>query len=159
MGRGPASPARVKRRAVGIALVEGATEASRQTGIGRTTIIGWRDSEEYDDLRQRTREAATEELWAIIQKGFRRLADLIPESDDLQKTAIATAIVVDKMLLLRGEATDRHESRDVTRDLDDHERELLGTAVRRELARRADEGSAGAAVGPPSATGAETTSG
>jgi hypothetical protein len=115
------------------------------------------ESPEFGELRQRTREAATDELWAIVQKGFRRVGELLTDTDDLQKTAVATAIVTDKMLLLRGEATSRYESRDVTLDLDDHERSLLNDAIRGELARRTDQAPAEPAVGTAAPAGADAT--
>jgi len=143
---------------MGIAVVDGASAASEATGIPRQTVQGWMETPEFGELRQRTREAATDELWAIVQKGFRRVGELLTGTDDLQKTAIATAIVTDKMLLLRGEATSRYESRDVTLDLDDHERELLNDAIRGELARRADASPAPDGVGVPAQAGADTAS-
>lgn len=157
--RGKKRPSSERAKAVGIALVDGATVASEATGIPRPTIIGWRDSPEFDELRQRTREVATNELWAFVQKGFRRVGELLDSADDVQKTATATAIIADKMLLLRGEATSRYESRDVTSDLDDHERGLLNDAIRGELARRTDSPAEGDAVGVPAATGADPTAG
>lgn len=154
--RGKKRPTSDRARAMGIAVVDGASAASEATGIPRTTVKSWMDTPEFADLRHRTREAATDELWAIVQKGFRRVGELLTDTDDLQKTAVATAIVTDKMLLLRGEATSRYESRDVTSDLDDHERQLLGEAIRGELARRTDSPVAGDAVGVPAATGADS---
>lgn len=51
------------------------------------------------------------------------------------------------------------ESRDVTHDLNDHERELLGAAIRGELARRSDPGAEGDGVGVPATTGTDPTDG
>jgi len=124
---------------MGIAVVDGASAASEATGIPRETVQTWMQSPEFAELRQRTREAATDELWAIVQKGFRRVGELLTGTDDLQKTAVATAIVTDKMLLLRGEATSRYESKDLTKEFDDHELDLLRSAIEREDSERAAE--------------------
>lgn len=147
--RGKKRPPLERGRAVALSLVHGVEAASEETGVPERTILDWRNSPEFAELRSRTREAASDELWAIVQKGFRRVEELIPDSDEIQKVAIATAIVADKMLLLRGEATDRYETKDLTSGLNDHEREVLGDAIRNELARRADERASVDAVGVP----------
>lgn len=139
--RGKKRPLTDRTRALGIALVEGVPAAAEQTGIPERTIRLWRDSEEYAELSQRTREAATDEMWAIVQKGFRRVEALLDEASDVQKTALATAIVADKMLLLRGEATSRTESRSLSDALDDHERATLKSIVTGLVADREAEGS------------------
>jgi hypothetical protein len=137
--RGKKRPLSERTRAVGIALVDGVKVASEATGIPERTIDDWRSSDEFAELRDRTREAATDELWAIVQKGFRRVGELIPASSDLQKVSIATAIVADKMLLLRGEATNRYEATDLTKEFDDHELDLLRDAIEREDTVRSAE--------------------
>ena len=145
--------------ALGIAVVEGVPAASQATGIPERTIRQWQDTPEFAELRQRTKEQVADEWWAIVQKGFRRVAALLDGTDDIQKAATATAIVTDKMLLIRGEATSRTESKDLTHDLDDHEAEIFGEVVRAELARRKNEHAAEPTVAGAEETGAETTAG
>ena len=151
--RGKKRPSSERARAVGIALVDGATAASEATGIPRPTIIGWRDSPEFDELRQRTKEAVADEWWAIVQQGFRRVATLLVDTNDLQKAAVATAIVADKMLLIRGEATTRAEVSNFN-GRSDHE-----TAAISELLRRAVEesGEPGSAEGVPGQVAVEVS--
>ena len=89
---------------------------------------------ELAELAERTKDQVVAEWWAIVQKGFRRVEQLLDSTDDAQKAATATAIITDKMLLIRGDATSRTETRSVN-DLDDHEREALRVAIDAELAR------------------------
>lgn len=147
--RGKPTPHDERARAVGIALVTGSTEeASRQTGVPGRSIREWVDDPEFADLRQRTRDEVADEWWAIVQKGFRRVSDLLTDTDDLQKAAVATAIVTDKMLLIRGEATSRTEST-LLAGRSDHEQRVLGELINTELERRADADADGAPLGDP----------
>jgi hypothetical protein len=138
-------------------VVDGAHAASVKTGIPENTIRTWMESPEFGELRDRTKEQVAGEWWAIVQKGFRRVAKLLDTTDDAQKAATATAIIFDKLALTRGEATSRTETKDIT--LDDHEAEVLGQVIRAELARRADEHAVESAVESAASTGAETPAG
>lgn len=157
--RGRKRPTSDRTAALGIAVLDGPAAAARQTGIPENTIRSWMDSPEFVELRERTKEQVADEWWAIVQKGFRRVEKLLDSTDDAQKAATATAIIFDKLALTRGEATSRTETKDITRELDDHESELLGEVVRAELARRADEHAAELAVESAAEVGAEATAG
>lgn len=114
-----------KAQAVGIAVVEGTTAASEKTGIPRKTIAYWRDQPEFAELRQQKKEDVAADVWAAFQAGVRRVAELIPLTDDLQKVATATGIIYDKFALMAGHATSRSEHRELLADFDDHEREAV----------------------------------
>jgi hypothetical protein len=123
--RGKLTDKRVRARAVGLAMVVGANEASRQTGIPERSVRRWVMDPEMAELAARTKETVAEEWWAIVQKGFRRVEALLDSTEDAQKAATATAIIFDKMALSRGEPTSRTETRTWTDDLDDHEKARL----------------------------------
>ena len=129
--RGKKRPTSERIRALGIAVVDGPQAASLQTGIPRPTIIGWMDTAEFDELRRRTKEQVADEWWAIVQRGFRKTAELLEGTTDSQRAATATAIIADKMLLIRGEATGRIESVNLTDDISaDTKRELRARLAR-----------------------------
>ena len=81
------------------------------------------------------------------------------DSANLRDKVGAFAIMFEKLSLIRGEATSRTESRDLTNDLNDHETEILGEAIRSELARRQHQDAEEPAVESAAPTGAETTAG
>ncbi len=155
--RGKKRPPLERAHAMGIALVNGVPAASEATGIPERTIRLWQESEEYAELRQRTKEQVSDEWWAGVQKGFRAVIAGFDGKDPLVQKATAAAILFDKLALMRGEATARTETRDTTTD--DHERDLLNVAIRNELSRRTDERAAQDAVVGSEAPGAETPAG
>lgn len=123
--RGKKRPAAERTRALGIAVLDGSTEASRRTGIPETTINSWMHTPEFAELRDRTKEQVAAEWWAGVQHGFRRVIEAFDQEADVQKKATAAAIMFDKVALLRGEATARTESRSLTDGLNDHEKQKL----------------------------------
>lgn len=88
--------------------------AAAETGIPRTTIDYWMDKPEFVELRNKTGDQVADAMWAVIQQGIRRIAELIPTTDDLAKVGVAVGILYDKRALLTGMATSRSESRDLT---------------------------------------------
>ena len=149
--RGRKRPADERARAVGIAVLTGASEAARQTGIPERTIAQWVESDEFAKLRERKKDEVAEEWWAGVQTAARSIIKDI-DSASVRDRAVAFGILVEKMLLVRGEATARTESRSLTDDLPDHESEVLGEVVRAELARRKDQDPAEPAVEGAKAT-------
>jgi hypothetical protein len=119
--------AKEKAEAVGLAVMSSAEAAADSTGIPRRTIGYWLEKPEFAELRLKTRDGVADEFWTAIQIGLHRIAELIPQSDDLQKVSVATGILYDKHALLTGGATGRTESRDLTGTLGDAD--LIG-AVR-----------------------------
>lgn len=109
---------RDKAHAVAVATMTSTEAAAHSTGIPQSTIRYWLDKPEFAELRTKTRDAVVDEFWATIQVGVHRVAELIPQTEDLQKVATAVGILYDKHALLTGGATGRTESRDLS-DLPD----------------------------------------
>jgi hypothetical protein len=152
--------ARTKAKAVGIALVEGVTEAERQTNIAKQTIHQWLERPEYGQMRTTAREVVLESLWVGVQIGIQALVEGIKGDAPLNHKADAWDKLAQRYALLNGEATARTETRDLFDKYDDHESAVLGDAIRNELARRADERAAPQdTVADPGETGAAPTSG
>jgi hypothetical protein len=158
MTRGKNRPQKERAEAVGIAVVTSIAEASRQTGIPESTVRQWYDLPEFAELRRRNKDEVANEWWGVVQKGVRRVATLLDNAEDVQKVATATAIVTDKMLLLRGEATVRTEST-LLKGRSDHEQQLLADLINAELERRADSDPAGDQAADPVEESAATEAG
>lgn len=140
--------AQQKVTAVVEAEVNGPEQAASKTGIPRTTILYWLDRPEFVALRQKTRDEQRDGYRVLIAKAQERLASLIPEMEPRDLTVLL-GVAQDKDLLLSGGATSRSESRDLTHELDDHERAALKSVVSDELARReAAGGDPGAGLDP-----------
>src|SRR5205085_12458980 len=93
----------------------------------------------------RKKDEVAEEWWAGVQTAARSIIKDI-DTAPLRDRAVAFGILVEKMMLVRGDATTRTESRSLADDLPDHESEVLGEVVRAELARRKDQDAAEPAV-------------
>jgi hypothetical protein len=142
-----------KVAAVGIAAVEGVTEAERQTGIPKQTIDYWLDKPEFGHLLTKTQEDRALQFGVVAQLAIDRLVRLIPSMKP-HDLIILAGVATDKAQLLSGAATSRTETRDLTDIFDDHEKAVLGDAIRDELARRADVEAPVPAVGDPGEAGA-----
>jgi hypothetical protein len=119
-----------RARAVGIAVVEGPTIASRVTGVSESTIRGWMDEPQFAELRDRKQEVVEAEWDVGVQLGFRRAVELLDKTDDPVKAATAAAIMYDKLALRRGHVTSRTETRTWTDGLDpDKQRRLRDWAL------------------------------
>lgn len=105
---------RQKAEAVGLAVVEGQTAASEKTGIPLTTINAWWHKPEFVELRTKSDPDVAADMWAVVQLGVRRIAELIPQTEDIAKVAIATGTLYDKHALLTGDVTTRSEHRDIS---------------------------------------------
>jgi hypothetical protein len=111
--------AKQKAEAVGIAVVEGVTEAERQTGIPKTTIDYWQNMPEFVQLRTTARETVADQFWAGIQIGLREVVKGLQADDvPLRDKHAALGTIYDRHALLTGGATGRTESRDLN-DLPD----------------------------------------
>jgi|SRR5262245_8494242 len=113
--------ARQKAEAAGIALVEGVTEAERQTGIPKQTIDYWTQLPEFGHLRTTAREAVADRFWAGIQIGLAEVVKGLKGDAPLKEKAQALGIMYDRHALLTGGATGRTEQRDITGTLSDAE--------------------------------------
>ncbi len=111
-------------------MVEGVSEAERQTGIAKNTIQYWITRPEFAQLRTEKHEEVLATVWGAFQLGIGRIVELIPQTDDLSKVAVATGIIYDKLALMSGQATSRTES--LTGDVDDRAKakEVLQRATR-----------------------------
>ena len=98
-----------------------------------------------------------EEWWAGVQHGFRKVIEAFDQEADVQKKATAAAIMFDKVALLRGEATSRSETNDITGRFNDHENERLSRLLVGELERRSDARPPSPAVEMAEPTGAAPT--
>ena len=110
---------------VGNAEVIGIRPAARKARVPESTIRHWRVTPEMAQLRAEKREDVAADVWAAFQMGVRRVMELLPLTDDLQKVATAAGIIYDKYALLSGGATSRSESRELPVEFDDHEAKLM----------------------------------
>lgn len=116
---------RQKAEAVGLSVVAGVSEASRRTGIPEASIRYWRAQPAFAELREQKKEDVALDVWAAFQEGVQRVRELIPQTDDLAKVATASGIIFDKYALMTGQATERHENREILHDFADGEKEAL----------------------------------
>jgi hypothetical protein len=137
-----------KAEAVGLAVVHGATETERRTGIRESTIRYWVNRPEFASLRDKSRDQVAAEMWSVIQVGVSEIAKGIQGDAPLRDKVVAVGVLYDKFALLTGSATARTESRDITGTLSDAD--LI--AIVREAEQIA---SAVGAAPPPSPEAAE----
>lgn len=130
--------ARTKAKAVGIAVVDGVTDAERQTGIPKQTIDYWlRQDDRFGQLRTRAREEVAEDFWVGIQIGLDEVTKGLRDAGTpLRDKAAALHELGDRFALLTGAATSRTERRDLTDNLDDGEKEALADAIDEWLKRK-----------------------
>jgi hypothetical protein len=117
-------PKRVKLAAVMAADMVGVVQASKQSGIPASSIEVWMNKPEYAEIRTRTREDLAEEVKAVAHLAWARVAETLPTMEP-RDAIFASEKATTILALLRGEATSRTETRDLTGDMDDHEREAL----------------------------------
>jgi hypothetical protein len=142
--------------ALSLAVVHGAADASKATGIPERTIRLWMDQPEYAELRAKTRDELAEGFKALAHLAMTSLLDQVRaglvEPRDL---TILLGVATDKHLLMSGDATSRTEHRTLGDELDDHERAAL-KGILEDVARGEDPGSDPGAgldpVTPPAAT-------
>ena len=114
-----------KAHAVGVALAVGVSEAERRTGIPKNSIQHWVTRPEFVQLRTSARAMVLEQWWAGIQEGAVSLMADMTGTAPLRDKAAAFSALVDRYALLAGEATSRTESKTLTDDLDDTEKQRL----------------------------------
>lgn len=110
--------AKQRAKATGIAVVEGVTEAERQTGIPKETIQYWTQKPEFAQLRTTAREVVADEFWVGVQVGIEEVIKGLQGDAPLKEKAVAFGVVYDRYALLTGGATGRTENRDLN-DLPD----------------------------------------
>lgn len=137
---------RTQTNAVGIAVVEGVTEAERQTGIPKETIHYWTKKPEFAQLRTTARETVADQFWVGIQIGIEQVAAGLAGDAPLKEKAAALSILYDRHALMTGMATSRTESRDLTGTIADAD---LAAAIREAVEITAGSGSPSTPEDPP----------
>ena len=100
--------------------------AAQETGIPRTTIIEWLDRPEFVILRHNAREAMAEEAGVVARLAWQKLGLAIANGElEGRDLIFAAGTATDKTQLLRGEATSRTETKALTDDLNDTEKQRL----------------------------------
>lgn len=132
-------PKTVKAEIVGLAEVIGIRPAARQAHVPESSIRRWREAPDMAQLRAETKADVQADVWAGFQTGVRRIVELLPETTDLGKVAIATGVLYDKFALMAGEATTRSESVALTDGLDADEKRRLRKIIDRAVAGEATE--------------------
>lgn len=139
---------REKASAVTTALASSAQAASEAMNIPRTTIAYWLESEEFGELRRKTREDIAEGAMVLANLTQAELMRKVQAGEvEPRDLAVIFGISIDKAQLLRGEATSRSENRTLSDGLNDHEKQQLRDALDRLLSGAAGEDAAGTPVG------------
>lgn len=151
---------RTKLAAVLAAEMGGVVQAERQTGIPESTIRYWAAKPEFAEIRAKTREDLADEIKIVAHLAWKAVGAALEAGTMEPRDALFAAEKATSLrLLMSGDATERTETRDITDVFDDHEKSVLGDAIRDELARRADERAAQDAVVDAGTTGAAGTDG
>lgn len=115
-----------RARAVGMAAVMGQTQAAEALGIPLSTLHGWWERPDLAALRTTAREDVAAQMWEAAQLG---LAEMVKGLENprapLRDKTMATSMLIEKFLLLTGQATGRTEVIALTDGMDDHERATL----------------------------------
>lgn len=96
-----------------MAEILGVEEASAQTGVPISTIYDLRRRPEFVALRNEKKDDVAADMWAAMQSGVARIAELLPETKDIAKVAVTVGVLYDKYALLTGQATARTEHVDI----------------------------------------------
>lgn len=102
--------------------------AAEAAGVPRKTLEYWLDRPEFADLRQRAREGWGDDAVLTARIGWGLLAERMPDMSD-GDLIDATDLATTKALLLKGEATNRTETRDITDVLPDEDRAKLVESI------------------------------
>ena len=120
---------RTKINAVIAAELTSTRAAAEAAGIPERTVGYWMDDPAFAQYRTKTREELGPEGIALAHNVLGEIKRRLPEFEPRDLT-ILYGVLVDKGQLLSGQATSRSEHRDVTAELDDHERETLTNIIR-----------------------------
>ncbi len=119
-----------KAKAVGIAEVSSQRAAADQTGIPLSTIHVWFQSEEFARLRTEKADVVGEMFWAGVQVGVEQVIAGLKGDAKLSEKSVALGILYDKYALMTGQATNRSEHRELSDEMDDHEKDVLQGILR-----------------------------
>lgn len=121
---------KTKLSVVMAAEMVGVTEAARQAGIPHSTVAYWLDLPEFVQYRRKAREDMAEEVGIVAHLAWQRVAEALRAGTMEPRDALFAADKATTLYqLVTGQATDRHETRDVTATLDDSEKQQLAEAI------------------------------
>lgn len=137
-------PKREKLSVVLAADMAGIRATERATGIPESTIRYWMDNPEFAQYRAKAREDLKDEITVVAHLAWRRVAEglrdgILEPRDALFAAEKATA----QYLLMSGEATSRTETKALTDDLDDTEKQRLRDWIDGLATAATPEGAAG----------------
>jgi len=113
-----------KATAVIAAELSTAQAASEALHIPETTLRYWVAQPKYAELRAKTREEAASGFSVIVYLAQERLIELIPDMEPRDLT-ILLGVAAEKAQLLGGGPTSRTETRTLSDDFDDDEKQRL----------------------------------
>jgi transposase-like protein len=126
-----------KAAAVGLALAKGQRPAAEELGVPLSSLHVWYQRPEFAQIRTTAREDVAEQMWVGVQIGIAETVKGLRDPDArLRDKSDATSMLVEKYLLLTGQATNRTETKDITSRFTDHEMDMLADAIDAEIKRR-----------------------
>lgn len=115
-----------KLAAVMAAEMTGVVAAEKSTGIPESTIRYWMEKPEFAQYRAKAREDLKDEITVVAHLAWQRVAEGLQKGALEPRDALfAAEKATTQYLLLSGEATSRTESKALTDDLSDDERQRL----------------------------------
>lgn len=121
---------KTKLSVVMAAEMVGVTEAARQAGIPHRTVGYWLEQPEFAEYRRKAREDMAEEVGVVAHLAWQRVAEALRAGTLEPRDALFAADKATTLYqLVSGQATSRNETRDITGNLEDHEREALADAI------------------------------
>lgn len=131
---------RTKLAVVMAAEMSGLSVTADETGIPKTTIAYWMDQPEFVQIRTKTREDLADEIKVVAHLAWQRTAEALRDGTiEPRDILFAAEKATGLQLLMSGEPTSRNELRDITKEFDDHELDLLRSAIEREDSDRTTE--------------------
>jgi len=108
------------------AEMSGVVEAEKVTGIPESTIRYWMEKPEFAQYRAKAREDLREEITVVAHLAWQRVAEGLQKGALEPRDALfAAEKATTQYLLLSGEATSRTETKTLTDDITDDERQRL----------------------------------
>ena len=131
--------AKQKLSAVMAAELVGVTVAAEQSGVPHRTLGYWLDQPQYAEYRRKAREDLVEEVGVVANLAWQRVAEALRAGTLEARDALFAADKATTLFqLVTGEATSRTETRDLTEQMADHERQALADAIDGWLKETAD---------------------
>ena len=126
-----ATPRKVKLHAVLTADRLGSAErAADELGLVPRSVQRWMHDPELSRIVAQTREESADAVRAVAALSWAQLAQRVADGKmDDRDLIILAGVAIDKAQLLAGEATSRHETRDVTETLKPEEAAKLANDI------------------------------